>query len=51
MPLLILNSLLWLATVLLGWHYIMDVVAGLLLVVFSFILFDKFIKNKFILTN
>lgn len=50
-PLLILNSLLWLATVLLGWHYIMDVVAGLLLVVFSFILFDKFIKNKFILTN
>ncbi|OAJ35133.1 phosphatase PAP2 family protein [Piscirickettsia salmonis] len=50
-PLLLLNSLLWLATVLLGWHYIMDVVAGLVLVILSFILFDKIIKNKFILKN
>lgn len=31
-PLLILNILLWISTILLGWHYILDVISALLIV-------------------
>ncbi|WP_235603124.1 phosphatase PAP2 family protein [Piscirickettsia litoralis] len=46
-PLLFLNILLWLSTVLLGWHYIMDVISALLLVFLSVILFDRTLKRKY----
>ncbi|ALA25288.1 phosphatidic acid phosphatase [Piscirickettsia salmonis] len=45
-PLLTLNVILWFSTVLLGWHYILDVLAGLILVLLAIIIFDYEILKR-----
>ncbi|MBK2124024.1 phosphatase PAP2 family protein, partial [Fangia hongkongensis] len=43
-PLLILNIFLWCGTVLLGWHYIVDVIASFILVVMVYIPYKRLLR-------